>query len=521
MKRLLISSLILLFSICLKAQYPGAGDPTFGNNGITTFAVSDYFDQAREVLVQPDGKIISAGYARMNGSDYQIYVSRQNIDGTMDITFGDNGIVVIDGNPGGGSYARAAALLPDGKILLGCYTFYYQGYTYYNDALVVKLNADGSLDTSFGNNGMGVFDGYNSSVVEDIRVQEDGKICLIGYCDDVSSVIRFNENGVLDTTYGNNGVALFSWNDCPTSYVFNGAFQDDGKLLLCGMYINDDNLDKCMIVRVNEDGTKDTSFGEDGIVKFSLGPGHDFIKAIKILDDGKILCAGHTYIKQVPVLNYKFAVTRLNPDGTFDTTFGQNGIATAEYYVEYENYLEDMVIAENGNIYCVGYCYNGVTADENLVVMSLLPDGSMNEVFGDNLGLTMIGNDGYQKEAYCIALTGNGHIVIGGYKGFKDYSGSDVFIARITSDLYDDVNEITDNAQNFVLYPNPTDEKLTVNIEDKDEYNASIYDLNGRIVMTAILKSNATIDVSSLPSGNYLIKMKSDNKTLVNHFVKK
>lgn len=167
------------------------------------------------------------------------------------------------------------------------------------------------------------------------------------------------------------------------------------------------------------------------------------------------------------------------------------------------------------------YYYNNVTFEQNSVVMSLKADNKMNKVFGDNYGLTMVGQDGRQNEAFCIALQDNRYIVIDGYNGYENYSGSDIFVARITSDLYNNVNEIMSNAQNFVLYLNPTDKKLTINIGDNDEYNASIYDMNGRIVMTVMLKLNATISVSSLPSGNYFIKMKSDNKTFVNHFVKK
>src|SRR5205823_1660150 len=123
----------------------GSLDSSFGNNGLV---ITDFgFDsQAFALAVQTDGKIVVAGYTFTGGSQYDFALARYNTDGSLDTTFGTNGEVVTDFGTGGDE-ALAVVIDADGKIVVAGYTF--TGDSQYDFALA-RYNADGSLDTSFG-----------------------------------------------------------------------------------------------------------------------------------------------------------------------------------------------------------------------------------------------------------------------------------------------------------------------------------------------------------------------------------
>ena len=306
----------------------GSLDSTFGSgDGIATIAVGTGNDLGYSVTLQPDGKILLAG-ASHNGVDNDFALTRLNNDGTLDVTFGGGDGIVTTDIAVNNDYARAMALQADGKIVLA--GFANTGAN--NNFALVRYNSDGSVDTSFDGDGIvttavPIF----SSHIDAIALQADGKIVVLGDAQDGSgsdfAVVRYNTNGSLDTSFGGTGIVITaigtgSGSDSPQSLVV----QADGKILAGGTAYNGTDFDFA-VARYNSNGTLDTSFGGgDGISTIPIGSGNDSAYGMAVLPDGKIILSG----KSNNGSDDDFAVARLNSDGSLDTSFGGgDGFVTA------------------------------------------------------------------------------------------------------------------------------------------------------------------------------------------------
>ncbi|MBI3005695.1 MAG: calcium-binding protein, partial [Ignavibacteriales bacterium] len=176
----------------------GSLDNSFDSDGVTTTAIGTDDDIARALAIQSDGKILAAGEGRSSGN-YFFAVVRYNADGTLDTTFGTGGKVTNDS----GNTAEAVLVQTDGKILVA-------GYTDNSDFAVARYNSDGSLDTTFGINGLAVADIGNADIALSSVIQSDGKIVMAGYTRYASrddfALVRFDSNGSLDNTFGSDGI---------------------------------------------------------------------------------------------------------------------------------------------------------------------------------------------------------------------------------------------------------------------------------------------------------------------------
>lgn len=193
------------------------------------------------LAIQADGKILISGIvSSYNGSNCG-YLTRLNVDGTRDNTFNPTGA-------GTNNEVHAIAVQPDGKIVIGGVFTNYNGTT---TNRIARLNADGTLDNSF-NSGTGA-----SSTVYSISLQDNGKIIIGGHFTTYNStarirVARLNADGSLDTS--------FTTSEGANNYVYRTALQPDGKILIGGWFSQYNNVARKCIARLNTDGSLDTSF---------------------------------------------------------------------------------------------------------------------------------------------------------------------------------------------------------------------------------------------------------------------
>jgi uncharacterized delta-60 repeat protein len=209
----------------------GSLDATFGNGG----KVENDFGQGLEsyaiqLMIQPDGKLIIAG----EGS-YYFLVARYNINGTLDTTFAGNGFRFASfSNSWDG--ARDALLQPDGKIVLVGWCILNSPY---DSFAMARFNSDGSFDQSFGNDGKVLM--VDQGDLNAVALQNDGKLIALGNYNSTDSpfvLLRFNANGSLDTTFGDSGTVTTSFGGATAQGVAL-AFQADGKLLAAGLTSSD------------------------------------------------------------------------------------------------------------------------------------------------------------------------------------------------------------------------------------------------------------------------------------------
>ena len=282
----------------------GSFDTTFDTDGARSFGAPGT-QTAQAVAVQPDGKIVVAG---TSGGQYGV-VWRLNPDGSFDTSFGLGGKVLIT-NVGVGVLLRALALQPDGRIVVAGYTLLAP-----NDAVVYRLNPNGSFDTTFDTDGLRSIDSGGREEAYALALQPNGKILVAGSTtiDNNAAVYRLNPDGSFDTTFDTDGARGI---DSGSSEVARAvALQPDGKIVVAGSTGNNSDA---AFYRLNPDGSFDTTFDADG-QRIIAGSGDEQVNAVALQPDGKILGAGRE------LNNVDGAVYRLNPDGSSDTTFGTGG----------------------------------------------------------------------------------------------------------------------------------------------------------------------------------------------------
>jgi uncharacterized delta-60 repeat protein len=245
-------------------------------------------ESANDVVIQADGKILAAG----SGDLGDFGLVRYNADGTRDSTFGDDGKMIAAITPDF-DLLFGVALQPDGKIVA-------VGSTAFTRFVLARFNSDGSLDGTFGGDGVVTtnltsgYDAANAVVV----IQEDGRILIAGdagYCCEWTSsfgLARCNEDGTLDTTFGGDGKVItnFTSRDDAAKDV---VIQTDGKIVAVGGsgYEGPDSHTKFAVARHDADLAPDTTFGGDGKVTTKI-VGFDFANAAAIQVDGKIIAVG-------------------------------------------------------------------------------------------------------------------------------------------------------------------------------------------------------------------------------------
>ncbi|GAB3469988.1 hypothetical protein GCM10027398_19210 [Azotobacter salinestris] len=313
------------FSI-IRLNADGTLDTSFSGDGKASFDIEANSDDARSLNMQPDSKILVA----VSSSNYSLgneefSVIRLNADGTLDTSFSGDGKAPIDFGSGG---SESLTVQPDGRILVSGSS--YDANSHHYDFSVIRLNADGTLDTSFNGDGKASFDiGGDDDIAHSQTLQSDGKILVAGVSRNTSthnnefSVIRLNADGTLDTSFSGDGKASFAIGGYVESRSL--AVQPDGKILMAGSsrkgsIISDTTSDDFTVIRLNADGTLDNNFSGDGKASFDIRWNSDKAQSLTVQPDGRILVSGSSY--NANSHGYDFSVIRLNADGTLDRSFG-------------------------------------------------------------------------------------------------------------------------------------------------------------------------------------------------------
>jgi uncharacterized delta-60 repeat protein len=297
--RLIFTFLFVLFPVSVYSA--GVLDQTFGTNGRADFGGNNSYSGGK-VLVQPDDKIVVGSVGFPDGSaNSQITVARFNADGSIDTTFGNNGYSSVGSKVSLGDMK----LQPDGKIVVvGKIEISTNSYNYF----FARFNSNGNLDQAFGSGGQVVIDRPDSNCcLFSLAIQPDGKLIATGgfFNPGNREIIRLNPNGSIDTSFGVNG---FFRNDLIRNFVSVGVTAD-GKIIAAGLGFDTTPVgtNNGRLLRITQDGNLDTTFGQDGFVHIFAG-----IDRMIIQSDGKIVTSGLT-------------VRRFLPDGTEDSSFQIRG----------------------------------------------------------------------------------------------------------------------------------------------------------------------------------------------------
>ncbi|HEX6458833.1 MAG TPA: PKD domain-containing protein [Thermoleophilaceae bacterium] len=315
-----------------RALAPGDLDPTFGSGGTVTSSVGgDVF----AVALQPDGKIVIAGSNRDSNDKSQALIARLNSDGSFDSSFGTGGVVAVQLGEGATkqSAVDALALQPDGKILTGGYATDASGHGVF---LAVRLNADGTFDSSFGTDGKLITAQFDAGMTPEsdlnaLAVLPDGEILAGGDATDSDGhtaflVVRLTSAGNPDSSYATGGKLLtqLGVGSNRSSSVTAMSLQPDGKPIVAGYATDSASRAEFLVTRLNTGGSPDATFA-GGRVLTQLGQGpapSSSADAVALQPDGKILAGGYATDSAG---NAASLIVRLDNGGTFDPSFAANG----------------------------------------------------------------------------------------------------------------------------------------------------------------------------------------------------
>lgn len=342
----------------------GAADSTpgdsFATDGHIQISLSDSLAFGARMALQSDGKIVLGGTTNESGiRDFALV--RLNADGSLDPTFGSGGIAVTDFGSTGDELT-GIALQPDGRIVVSGNSFR-PGTG--SDFLVARFNTNGTLDTSFDGDGWRTFDrGGSDEFASSVAVQADGKIVAAGYFypGDLgdSILVRFNSDGSLDDgsasdstsgdTFGVGGIVITGFGDTDDG-IDSVVLQSDGRIVASGFigHVTEGEAYDFALARYNADGSLDTTFGDNGHVTTDFSSIDEAV-GVTLQADGRIVAAGYTRDSS---FNYDFALARYNPDGSPDTSFGDEGRVTTGFGSDWD-LGRGVLVQPDGYIVVVG-----------------------------------------------------------------------------------------------------------------------------------------------------------------------
>lgn len=344
-RALAVAVLVLMLAAPAVARSaPGDLDPSFGIDGkVTTRVVTEPHagltaHDARAALMLPDGRVLVVGSAHTGDPGWSVVMARFLPDGAADPSFGVDGKVLA--LSAFSFRAFAAALQPDGKIVVAGSSGPSVAFQeHLIDVGLSRFNADGSLDTGFGNGGVVITNVFNNEDrASAVAVLPDGRILVGGFA----------------RTFG-----------------FGNHYE-------------------FLLARYLPDGQRDASFGVNGIRTTDFFGSWDFVHALTVQPDGKIVAAGE--VKFSPLVNLSsnymsVGLARYHPDGQLDLSFGEGGKVHTEFFDEQGNVqhaaASSVVLQDDGKILLGGHVLrDDQTRRRNVMLARYLPDGSLDPRFG-------------------------------------------------------------------------------------------------------------------------------------------
>jgi len=402
------------FQIQPRPGSPAPGlDATFAGSGKTLIGFGGVYCAAYAVAIQPDGRIVVAGMTTDAANNSGAALARLNADGSLDLSFGVNGKTTTPGMDN----ASAVTIQSDGKIVAAGGNGGFE---------LARYNTNGALDTSFGTNGIATALLNSSAGAQAVGIQSDGKIVVSGHYQtggpEQFALARFNPDGSPDTNFGNAGTILTTIETGCAAY--GGGIQPDGKSVAAGVAVAQNgsvvNADFA-VARYNTNGALDLTFGSLGRTTNNAGGSTlDAAYAMAIQPDGKILLAGTAGIGNIPgpitdnaLANSFVGLARFNTNGTPDTTFGNNGTALFEVG-SFSDYALSLALQSNGKILVAGASANG---NYQWFIQRYNADGSLDSTYGDK-GVRIVNfGSGTNEFANALAVDSSGRAVVAGDAG--------------------------------------------------------------------------------------------------------
>jgi uncharacterized delta-60 repeat protein len=416
----------------------GAQDPSFGVNG-RAFASfpGDGVGTATDVVVQKDGKTVVVGTVAVKdfagNTMHRFGVARFNFDGTLDRTFGPdrNGTILIAMGNKNNANATGVALQADGRIVVvGSAEIDRFLATDTREFAIARLTTSGRLDNSFSEDGKQLVRVKHDSFANDVAIQPDGKIVVVGGDDNGGglftnndfdfAIVRLNKNGSLDGSFAGGGKRIIGLGEMESATAVaidtNGtpaSNRNFGKIVLAGNFAKGLSEQKYAMVRLLPNGQLDTKFSKDGSLTAAF-PGYSqaFVNGVVIQSNGRMVVSGHAsggnFRGQTPIV----LARHFSRDGDIDRSFGRDFNGSAYIDLRGDDRASDLIETSDGSLVVGG------TSNGRFALAKFSRDGVIDTSFG--LFGTLIADPAVPNVASSVGLARLGNrLVVAGGKAFK------------------------------------------------------------------------------------------------------
>lgn len=495
----------LFASFVAKAQVPGTLDSTFGDNGAMHWAATlGVANGLREIKLLPDGRFLAAG--EVDGSNIDMIVAKFKANGKPDSSLQGLSFSMFDPFLGADDYTYCIDVLPDGKILLGGY----QAGTNDNDVIIYKINTDGSIDNTWGNNGRVMVDAGGNESAMKIKAQPDGKI-LIGctrYTNSGSNmfIVRLLADGTPDNSFSSDGISPVIFLGQTQGNFVDMEVLPSGNIIVCGT-ISDGVLAQVGMAKLNSVGLGMPGFGVSSKFKFAMdGKASQVFNMIRTSNSKMLLSCTYNRAN-----NDKSGVLLMvDTNGVIDNVFGANkGVISYDMTnLAEDEQFTDVMEMKNGNFFVLSN-YEDVNNKRHTLGLMFDPSGNPYTGFGSN-GHVMYSatNDFSILSVSSIVPQPDGKVLIAGNAKNTITNETEFLVYRLnlenkaTSGI-----AISGNNTAVSLYPNPASAYFKITGNDRIE-NVMMYDATGK----QVAQWNSNTEVYTVPenvaNGLYYIKVK-------------
>ncbi len=516
MKKLYII-LTLLVSTLVFSQ-DGELDLSFATNGIYNPTNLNFRGSLLDLSVDESNNIFISGNVVNSDETISIIVLKLLPNGVLDTSFGNNGSARVHYNPT--AYVSKNIVLENGKIILVGWISANN-----NDLLIIGLNADGSLDSNFGDNGRVIMDsGFGDDRA--YTIAEYNNALFIGgqlwnqESKSDFSVVKLDLNGNLDSSFGVNGVARLNVPG-EKGIIRDLIITDVGDIVACGKvrynsapyYAKDDFA----IVRFDQNGNIVSEFGDNGLVVF-LMDGNQEAFSIKNSENSYYITSSEF---NDDVFSNRVIIAKIDNDGMRVPSFGDTGLlsfrADNNYGVYYAGYSS---LLQNNNKLIIGGDMRGQN-DYGMVYKRINPDGTLDQNFGTDGTIVFdwwsapdMGNTALSKQFDDTFLS------LRLRWEWPFYDDNYLILTRHNIDQSLSINEEEIRNQEYAVYPNPASHELFIKKPTSEPANGILYDITGMLISNFPLKEiENRIDLSNIASGIYFLQISNNENSIVKKIV--
>lgn len=352
--------------------------------------------------------------------------------------------------------------------------------------VVQRLLSDGQLDISFAENGTFLLETFTESYAYEIIVNSDNSIIIAGAAANPNYefsglLIKLDENGEYDLSFGNQGIVLTSFQQ-GDEFIYGAKLTSDERIVIAGKATNNEFNSEPFASIYSSTGALETQFGNNGYLTIPVNNQDNVFWDVSVQEDGKIIACGHygNPITETGQTDLDILVVRFDQEGNLDSSFDDDGIVNLPVSNEYVESAYSIVTDNDGNIYTCGYT-TALDFSFEAIVLGLTSTGQLRNDFGNNGVYSFALN---VQNVFTDMVVDNDKLIMCGTSGGFFFDDRDFLLLRINS------NGLIDDSFN-------SDGYILTSIETSfDDANAIAIQNDGKIVLAGKGNNGSNNDIA-------------------------